>query len=114
MADHAQAQNNIPFSRPGSPGPHRTRVGFCGLGAMGIKIARNLANALPSPLLVYNRSRSKSEALAKDVGQNKIRIADEPAQLVEECDVIVTMLGNDDAVKFIYSSFEDVLKVCLE
>ncbi len=39
------------------------RVGFIGLGNMGLPIARNLLKA-GHELTVYNRTRSKAEALA--------------------------------------------------
>lgn len=94
--------------------PHPVRVGFCGLGAMGSKIARNLANSLPSPLLVYNRSRSKAEALVKEVGEEKVRIADTPGSLVKECDVIISILASDSAVEEVYKSYIEALEVCFD
>ena len=49
-------------------------IGFIGLGNMGAAIARNLIKA-GHRLTVYNRSRNKAEALAKDGAI----IADSPA-----------------------------------
>ena len=91
--------------------PHPVRVGFCGLGAMGSKMARNLAKSLPTALLVFNRSRSKVEALAREVGQDKIRIADSPGSLVKECDVIISILANDEVVEAVYESYIEALEV---
>ena len=79
-------------------------------------MARNLANRLaPSsisfPLIVWNRTRAKAEALAKDVGQSKIKIADDVEQLATECDIVITNLANDEVVKGIFEKFAAALKV---
>lgn len=111
-----QSQNpsgDLPFSRPHSP--HKDVViGFCGLGAMGYFMARNLANraAAISPLHVFNRTRSKSEQLVEEVGHSKVKIADKPEDLALECDVIITNLANDEVVKHMYENFARALKVC--
>lgn len=62
-------------------------------------------------MLVYNRSVSKSEKLQKELGDNKIRIAESPAQLVLESDIVITNLGNDDVVRQIYIQMVDALQV---
>jgi 3-hydroxyisobutyrate dehydrogenase-like beta-hydroxyacid dehydrogenase len=86
---------------------------------MGYPMARNLAksrHAHPQgspPLLVYNRTKSKSEALLKELGSDKVRVADSPEQLAKECDIIITNLANDDAVKAIYQQFSKALEVCM-
>ena len=81
-------------------------------------MARNLANhkashPVPSPpLLVYNRTVSKSEKLVKEAGgESKVRIAESAAQLAIECDVIITNLASDDVVKSIYVEFSKALIV---
>lgn len=113
-SEHASGE--LPFSRPQTP--HRDQVvGFCGLGAMGYFMARNLANRLAgitahSPLHVWNRTRSKSERLAQEVGESKIKIADTPEDIALECDIIITNLANDDIVKDIFEKFAQALKVC--
>lgn len=105
----------IPFSRPDSldVSPKAT-LGFVGLGGMGSKIARNLASYSVEhghpAVHVYNRSRSKAEDLQKFLGNSKIVVADSPAQLALECDVIVTMLGSDDAVRATYKQYDEALK----
>ena len=84
---------------------------------MGYFMARNLANHRNShpqgapPLLVYNRTREKAERLLKELGPNKIRIADNPEQLARECNVIITNLGNDTVVKSVYARFKEALNV---
>lgn len=84
---------------------------------MGYPMARNLTNHAHShphgsePLYIYNRTRSKSEKLLKELGGEKVRIADSAKQLARECDVVITSLGSDAAVKSIYAEFKQALSV---
>ncbi|KAG6842440.1 hypothetical protein C0991_007570 [Blastosporella zonata] len=106
----------IPYSRPGTPSSHGLQqIGFVGLGAMGYLMAQNLANQHSSPnghppLLVWNRSVNKAEKLFATLGKDKIRIAQDLAQIASECDVIITNLANDAVVKSIYEKFAEALK----
>ena len=107
-----------PFSRPATPYSHSLQIGFYGLGSMGYLMARNLAthkNSHPvesPPLLVYNRTVSKSEKLADELGgEGKVRISQSAAELAVECDIIITNLANDDVVKTVYEEFSDALTV---
>ncbi|KAI0094384.1 NAD(P)-binding protein [Irpex rosettiformis] len=105
---HLQS-GDVPFSRPQSP--HRELVvGFYGLGAMGYSMARNLTQKLPSALLVSNRSRSKAEQLVKELGETKVKIVDDPANLAREADIFFTNLANDAVVKEAYQGFVAALK----
>ena len=67
-------------------------VGFIGLGAMGQHMARNLHRA---GMLAgaWNRSSSKTEALAAETG---CRAFATPAELAGACDFIVTCVSADD------------------
>jgi len=67
-------------------------VGFIGLGAMGQHMARNLHRA---GLLtgVWNRTASRSEALAAEIG---CQIFGSPAALAAACDFIFTCVSADD------------------
>ncbi len=67
-------------------------VGFIGLGAMGQHMARNLRRA---GLLtgVWNRTTSKSEALASETG---CRAFDSPAALAADSEFIFTCVSADD------------------
>jgi 3-hydroxyisobutyrate dehydrogenase-like beta-hydroxyacid dehydrogenase len=67
-------------------------VGFIGLGRMGAGMARNLVNA-GHRVVVYNRTRSKAEALASAGAL----IADTIAAACHN-EVVITMLADDDAV----------------
>jgi 3-hydroxyisobutyrate dehydrogenase-like beta-hydroxyacid dehydrogenase len=68
-------------------------VGFIGLGHMGAPMARNLLKA-GHRLTVFNRSRAKAEALARDGAQVADRVADACGG-----DVLITMLADDAAVE---------------
>lgn len=70
------------------------RIGFAGMGAMGAPIARNLLHAGHS-VAVYNRTRSRAEALAGDGA----RVAGSPADVARDAEAVFTMLADDDAVK---------------
>jgi 3-hydroxyisobutyrate dehydrogenase-like beta-hydroxyacid dehydrogenase len=125
MAEQVQALrpaqlHDIPFSRPGTPAGHPPlQLGFLGLGAMGYLMARNLATHPSShpagslPLIVWNRTATTAEKLVKELGEEKVRIAQSPAQMATDCDVIITNLANDDAVKYIYEQFSNAIKVHL-
>ena len=108
------ALSQIPFSRPPTPHASLPRIGFCGIGAMGRLMARNLANHQGQgapPLLIYNRTVSKSQSLTDEMGSQKVAVALRPEQLVTDCDIIITSLSSDGAVKSVYESFAQALKV---
>lgn len=118
LATPPMGGHDNPFSRPGTPHKEPHHIGFVGLGAMGHFMARNLANNRQShptgspPLLVYNRTVSKAEDLVKEVGgESKVRIAQSPGEIAVECDIIVTNLGSDEAVRLIYQEFAKALTV---
>ncbi len=68
-------------------------VGFIGLGHMGQPMARNLLKA-GHRVIVYNRTRSRAEALAADSAE----VADRPAQCCRG-EAVITMLSDDAAVE---------------
>ena len=68
-------------------------VGFIGLGHMGMSMARNLLRA-GHRVTVYNRTRSKAEALAAEGAQ----IAERPCDACRG-DAVITMLADDAAVE---------------
>ena len=69
------------------------RVGFIGLGNMGLPIARNLLQA-GHELTVYNRTRSKAEALASAGATLANSLAE-----ASTAEVVMTMLADDHAVE---------------
>ena len=69
------------------------RIGFIGLGNMGLPIARNLLKA-GHELTVYNRTRSKAEVLASAGGQ----VANSFAE-ASKGEVVMSMLADDAALE---------------
>ena len=68
------------------------RAGVIGLGAMGISMAKNLADAgLLST--VWNRTISKANAFAEETC---VAVAADPAQLASDCNVILTCVSADE------------------
>ena len=74
-------------------------VGFVGLGSMGLPMAANIA-AAGFPMVVWNRSASKSETLAARSG---VRVAASPAMLAAEADVVITMVADGDVLLDLYT-----------
>ncbi|WP_343555310.1 NAD(P)-dependent oxidoreductase [Sphingobacterium sp.] len=72
------------------------KLGFIGLGNMGYPMAKNLEKA-GFPLSVYNRNNSKAVGFEK---QSFIR--KDIAELVDQSDIIFSMLTNDEAVSEVY------------
>jgi len=102
---------DFPYSRPGTPVLHPNKsLGFIGIGSMGYYMARNLAQHSDIPLLVYNRTRSKSEKLVAELGPNKIKIAESVAEIVTKSDLIFTNLASDEVVTAVYEDIASTLK----
>lgn len=91
------------------------KVGFAGIGRMGRPMAANVAKA-GFPLTVWNRTRSKAEELAAEVGAS---VADTPAGL-GGCDVVITMMADGPATESVYEGPDGVFaalapgKVCVD
>ena len=73
------------------------KVGFIGLGSMGLGMARNLIKA-GHALTVWNRSPQPAEDLAREGA----RRAATPLDVVDGADAVVTMLANDAAVRNVF------------
>lgn len=107
----------VPFPPPQTAKLASLKVGWCGLGAMGYFMARNLsayrASAYPgaSPMLVYNRTTAKAEQLQSLLGAEHVEVARTPSQLASECDVVLTSLANDAVVRAVYEEYARALKV---
>lgn len=80
------------------------RIGWIGLGNMGVPMASNLLQA-GYELYVWNRTPEKTAALCEKGAKR----ADSLEQLVETCDVLFTMVSDDAAVKEIYSGTDGIL-----
>jgi 3-hydroxyisobutyrate dehydrogenase-like beta-hydroxyacid dehydrogenase len=68
------------------------KVGFVGLGDMGLAMAENLRRA-GHELTVYNRTRARADALSG------VRVAATPREAAAGAEVVVSMLADDAAVE---------------
>jgi 3-hydroxyisobutyrate dehydrogenase-like beta-hydroxyacid dehydrogenase len=70
------------------------KIGFIGIGSMGLPMARNLLRARHS-LAAYNRTPGRAELLA-DEGAT---VASSPSEVARSAEVVVTMLADDQALR---------------
>ena len=75
----------------------KQKIGWIGLGNMGNPMVKNLLKA-DYEVTVYNRTKEKEQELI-DLGATS---AGSPQELIEKCDIVFTMLTNDDAVKEVF------------
>lgn len=80
-------------------------IGWIGLGNMGVPMASNLIRA-GFEVYVYNRTKSKAEPLL-EMGAHFV---DQPEQLYRTCDIVITMVSDDQAVKEIYTGANSFLQ----
>lgn len=73
---------------------NKFKIGFIGLGLMGLPMAKNIL-AKGFPLSVYNRSPQKTKELEK-LGAT---VAKSPMELGETCDVVITMVTGPKDVR---------------
>ncbi|MGB3681800.1 MAG: 2-hydroxy-3-oxopropionate reductase [Rubrobacteraceae bacterium] len=85
------------------------KIGFVGLGIMGMPMARNLLEA-GHELVVYNRSRSKVEELAAEGAG----AAGSLAEVADECDIIITMLPGPPEVRGVVAGDNGLLEKSAE
>jgi 2-hydroxy-3-oxopropionate reductase len=81
------------------------RVGFIGLGIMGMPMARNLMEA-GYELTVHNRSPEKAEELGKEGAA----VAATPREVAQNSDVVITMLPDSPQVREVVAGEEGVLE----
>jgi 3-hydroxyisobutyrate dehydrogenase len=81
------------------------RVGFIGLGIMGLPMAMHIARA-GYPLTAYNRTRSKAEPL-RSLG---VYIANSPREVAERSDVVIAMVTDGPDVEQILFGEDGVVK----
>jgi len=75
------------------------RVGFIGLGTMGLPMARNLAKA-GFPLTVTTRTLAKAEALAREI--SGVRAVQTPQEVGRESDVVVSSVPDAPEVELVH------------
>src|SRR2546428_10405175 len=76
----------------GGGGP--MKVGFIGLGGMGLPMARHVLQA-GHTVTVYNRTRARADQL-KHLNAG---VADSPAAAAQGAEVLITMVGDDAALE---------------
>jgi 2-hydroxy-3-oxopropionate reductase len=81
------------------------RVGFIGLGIMGMPMARNLMEA-GYELTAHNRSPEKAEELGKEGAT----VAAIPREVAEKSDVVITMLPDSPQVREVVAGENGVLE----
>ena len=81
-------------------------VGFVGLGSMGSPMAANVA-AAGFPLIVYNRSPEKAQAVAAQTGA---AVAGNVAELANRADIVVTMVADGEVLRTLFLDDEAVLQ----
>ncbi|EIW66194.1 hypothetical protein TREMEDRAFT_65800 [Tremella mesenterica DSM 1558] len=106
------SQGPIPFSKPSTPVPAHDQFAFLGLGAMGKRMAVNLAKHLHEtgqpPLIVWNRSDGRMKefkiyAFEKGLGEDCYLVVEDLKQIGETADIILTSLASDEAVQEVYA-----------
>jgi 3-hydroxyisobutyrate dehydrogenase len=80
------------------------QVGFIGLGHMGLPMAHNILKK-GFPLWAHNRTKEKASTLL----DNGSKWAVSPAEVAEHCDIVVSMVANDDALKGIVEGPSGIL-----
>jgi 3-hydroxyisobutyrate dehydrogenase/2-hydroxy-3-oxopropionate reductase len=83
-----------------------TTVALIGTGRMGSAMARALTGA-GFPLVLHNRTRDRSAALAEELGA---RVTDTAAEAASLADVCLTMLADDAAVEAVYRGPDGLLE----
>ena len=84
----------------------KPKVAFIGTGIMGAPIAGHLMDA-GYDLTVYNRTRSKADALVA----RGASWADSPADAAKDADVIFTMLGFPEDVEEVYLATDGLIRM---
>lgn len=82
---------------------HHMKIGFIGLGNLGIVIAENLLETR-KPLYVFNRTAAKGESL---VARGAV-LCESVKSLASECDVVFTIVSDDVALHEITAGEEGI------
>ncbi|GFZ43010.1 hypothetical protein JCM24511_00728 [Saitozyma sp. JCM 24511] len=94
--------------RPSTPVPAHDQLAFVGLGAMGKRMATNLARNIQEkggpPLIVYNRSETKlnefkTYAAGKELNEGAYKVVYDLHEIGKTADIVLTSLGSDEAVE---------------
>ncbi|KAI1083583.1 6-phosphogluconate dehydrogenase 2 [Whalleya microplaca] len=79
---------------------------WIGLGNMGNEMVKNLVEKgnLEKPLIIYNRTRKRSEDLAAKLPQGKTEVVDSIEEGLKKADIVFTIVSNDAAVKAVFQT----------
>ncbi|KAI1386288.1 6-phosphogluconate dehydrogenase 2 [Hypoxylon trugodes] len=79
---------------------------WIGLGNMGRGMVKNLVEKgnLDKPVIIYNRTRKRSEELAATLPEGKTEIIDSIEEGVKKADIIFSIVSNDAAVEGIFNT----------
>lgn len=77
-----------------------------GLGRMGAAMARRFHGA-GHDLALWNRDRSKAEAVARDTGG---QVTTSAAEAASQADIVVSSLADDDALRAVYLGTDGVVE----
>jgi 3-hydroxyisobutyrate dehydrogenase len=86
----------------------KQRIGWIGLGNMGLPMVRNLIRA-GFPVTVYNRTASKAVALANEGAA----IVAHPGDLWARVDILITMVADDLALHDLYKGSGGLLETAV-
>ena len=87
------------------------RVGWIGLGKMGLPMAHNLAKAGIS-INAYNRSRDKTDALA--TSYENVTAVDNPAAAAQGADIVISMTSDDTVLEAVATGPGGVIETAAE
>jgi 3-hydroxyisobutyrate dehydrogenase len=78
-----------------------TSVAFMGLGVMGRGMAARLIDQ-QVPLVVWNRSRARADALVSESGASAARVVASPREAAAAADVLISMVADDAASRAVW------------
>jgi 3-hydroxyisobutyrate dehydrogenase-like beta-hydroxyacid dehydrogenase len=89
-------------------------TGFIGLGIMGEGMAARLlsegvAGTDENPLIIWNRTNSKCEALKANFADKHIIIKDSAKEVVENCGICYSMLSTPEVSRLVFEGDTGVL-----
>ncbi len=82
------------------------KAGMIGIGAMGLGIANNLAQAGLLEI-VFNRTKNKADVLAAELN---IKSADSPQQLAEQVNIVLICVSADEDVLQMVTAIAETIK----
>ena len=72
-------------------------------------LSEGVAGSESNPLVIWNRTNSKCQALKEKFSDKAIIIKDTPKEVVEACEIIYSMLSTPEASKSVFEGDDGVL-----